>query len=135
MSSSRVILIISGIILYQAFVLAITDSADGSIAMNSIIRFFEGYRSVVPIFLFLAVVSSVLAVLINKLTDRFRILLLFPQQFILLIYAGGAIGAVIRESYADNVLRSWEFISSDQVFLIGIFVINSISITEYQGQR
>lgn len=130
MTSSRTILIISGIILYQAFILIYTDTADGSIAMNSIIRFFEGYRVIVPIYLFVAASCAVAAVVMNGVNERLRILLLFPQQFTLLIYAGGALGAMMRESYADDVLRTWAFISSDQVFLLGVFVINSMSMID-----
>lgn len=128
MSSSRAIIIIAGIILYQAFILLYTDTADGSIAMHSIIHFFGNYREIVPIFLFVASGGAIAAIVLDK--SKLRVLLLFPQHVILFIYAEGALDAMLRESYADNVLRTWTFISTDQVFLVAIFVINSMSIID-----
>lgn len=121
MTSAKFVFLVSVLLLIpQAAILATTDTADGSIAMASIIGFFGEYRGVPPWFLFAAAGCALATVLMS--VDRYRLLLLLPQQFVLFIYAGGAIGAVMRESYADFVLRTWQFIASDQLFLVVIFV-------------
>lgn len=130
MTSGKFVLLISiGLLIPQAMILLMTDSADGSIAMASIIGSFSDYRAVVPWFLVAAAGCAIAAILVpNYLSDRSRLILLLPQEFILFIYTAGALGSIMRESYADNVLRSWAFITTDQLFLIVVFAAHSMSI-------
>ena len=59
-----------------------------------------------------------------------RIALLIPQQFMLLLSAGGAIQAMIRSSFADGVQRPWPFIASDQFPAVLVAICHTCAILE-----
>ena len=58
---------------------------------------------------------------------------LFPQQFLLVISAGGALSCVLRGSYADGTLRPMAFIAADQSPAILIAVFHTFALLEIYG--
>jgi hypothetical protein len=57
------------------------------------------------------------------LPDRFLVLALLPQQFLLLVSAFGGIRAAVLGHYADGTVRPWQFIVADQLPVILLALI------------
>lgn len=64
--------------------------------------------------MYLLVAALAFASLNRRTRDDVRLLLLIPQQFILVLSAAGALQAMWLSSFADGVVRSREFIIADQ---------------------
>ena len=62
-----------------------------------------------------------------------RITILLPQQFIMIVSALGAAGAVLAGQYADGVQRPIGFIGADQFPAILAAVVHTISILDMHG--
>lgn len=109
----------------QGLIMTNTTTADGTIPLYAIINTL-GDRSVAITILFISSILVFTMLLLRNLVKfRYKILLIILQQCILMIYAAGAISAVLARSYADNVLRSSEFIGADQIFLLLVFIIHT----------
>jgi hypothetical protein len=57
------------------------------------------------------------------LPDRFLVLALLPQQFLLLVSAFGGIRAAALGHYPDGTVRPWQFIMADQLPVILLALI------------
>jgi hypothetical protein len=64
-----------------------------------------------------------------------RILLLLPQQSLLVISALGALSAIISGHFADGVVRPWGFIMADQFPIILSAILYSVSIVYLATNR
>jgi hypothetical protein len=82
-----------------------------------------------------ASVSSTLSLL--KFRDRrdLGLLLVLPQQFLLLVSMGGAIQAVILSKFADGTIRPSAFILIDQFPAILVACLHSLAIFEMYSRR
>lgn len=58
-----------------------------------------------------------------------------PQQFLLVLSSYGAISAVITSSFADGVVRPWQFIAVDQVYAVVIFCAYTIALLQHYESK
>ena len=63
----------------------------------------------------------------KSLTD---LLLLLPQQFLLMVSAGGAINAMYLSQFADGVIRPRSFLVADQMPVVFIALFHSCAILD-----
>lgn len=132
MSSDRVILLfICVILLPQAGILLYTNKADGCISSAAIIHFFGDSKPIAIAFLLLTSITSILAVVLKRfIRPQVRMVLLIPQLIALLIYASGALDAILRQNYADNDPHPWSFIFNDQLPLVAVFIAYCMSFID-----
>jgi hypothetical protein len=71
------------------------------------------------------------AILFKAAPDLARTFALIPQQLLLYLAAWGGLQAVIAGHYADGVTRPHEFILSDQLPVMLLAVIHTLSIIEF----
>lgn len=65
-----------------------------------------------------------------------RLSLLVPQQFFLLLAAGGALMAVYHGTYADGVVRTSAFIAADQApWILAALLYSASIIDDFGGRR
>lgn len=74
------------------------------------------------------IVSSLLAMYSLRVKNRFASLLIIPQQFLLILSTVGVITAIVTSSFADGVVRDWQFIFVDQVVWIVLMAFYTYSI-------
>jgi hypothetical protein len=130
-SGTTVILSVTAMHAYQGLMLALNADARGGIAlatMLSVSNLVWASRWFLVGLIFACALLALYATLRRELPERRRLVLLMPQQFLLVIVTSGAFWAVLRESYADGILRSWEFISADQVPLVALLVVHTRAI-------
>ena len=72
---------------------------------------------------------SFLSILRNKI-DWIGVLLLIPQQILLIISAGGALNNIFLGHFADGVVRSRYFIFADQLPAILITIFYTLAILQ-----
>ena len=131
-------LTVAGMHAVQAGILFSTAAANGCIAVWTLMFVSHyllpnaihetGIRLIVAGTLSLCVGCALTAVFVSRLNMMYRIALLLPQQILLVVVALGALWFVILSSYADGVLRSRWFILADQVPIMWLFVLHTVSI-------
>jgi uncharacterized membrane protein len=67
--------------------------------------------------------------------DVRSLVLLVPQQFFMLIAAGGSVQAMVTATYADGVIRPMTFIIADQMPWVLGAIFYTLAITEHFGRR
>lgn len=77
------------------------------------------------------IISSLQAIVALYVPMPWNVVLLLPQQVLLLISALGAADAIYLSHFADGVERSREFIAADQIHLIYCSVAHALAIIAY----
>ena len=95
---------------------------------------FIGNNVAIAIVLIL-VAGSATAGLVSGKQPYHQALAATPQQFLLLISAGGAVDAVIRGQYADGIERPWVFILADQLPSILVAFVHTLALLDLAGIR
>ena len=62
-----------------------------------------------------------------------RVWLCIPQQFLLMVTALGAVGAIMRQSFADGVPRPAAFIFADQLPAVLAAVFHTLALLDMGG--
>lgn len=97
-----------------AFILLIDESAVNATALNALYRYIHP-----PIFLAVAVAAAALLALVAVFTrPSWTLVLLLPQQVLLMMSAAGAIEAIWTAQFADGVVRTRGFIAADQFYSV-----------------
>ena len=66
----------------------------------------------------------------RRLATLFGSTLLVPQQYLLFVAAAGAMGAILRGTFADGVPRPWAFIATDQAPTVVLAVVHGIALLD-----
>lgn len=111
--------------LVWAGILAVDYGVTDATALNALSRFIHPEP-----FLVVVLVSAALLAIWGMLTHRpWVVLLLMPQQVLLMMSATGAFEAIWLSQFADGVVRSREFIAVDQIYSILAAVGHTVAIT------
>lgn len=125
--SDTVIVLIVLMDLWQATVFATTASANGSIGMSALLLVFH-WQWLASLALLGSALGGIVGLTCRGISPERRLAFLVPQQTLLLITALAAIYAILRGSYADGILRSFQFISCDQFPRIGASIAYTAAI-------
>lgn len=112
--SDLVIVAVSFMHLYEAVTVARTHAADGSMGVAALLSVFH-YHWLVAAGLIFVVTCAFTGEWLHQLSPTKRLALLLPQQSMLIITSTGALMWAFSGHYADGVLRSFYFISCDQL--------------------
>jgi len=131
-NASAVAASIAIMIATQGATLISGNAANGAISMAAILEIVGSDRNeIVGWFMVTALPFSVIAFATRRWLSRPLLsLCLGPQLVISLVYAMGAISAIIRGSYADGVARPPQFIFVDQVAMIVLMILHAASVAE-----
>ncbi len=88
--------------------------ATGATAVNALFRIFGSIEALIVAL----ITTSVLAIVALFTRVPWAVVLLSPQQSLLLISASGAIGAMVLSMFADGVIRPRAFIIADQMHIV-----------------
>lgn len=83
----------------------------------------------------LACTGMALAGLARPVPGRASLLLLMPQQGLLMVSAFSAASAIVESAYADGVIRSRFFIGADQAPMVLTAVIHTLALVEMHSIR
>ncbi len=109
-----IVLVVIALHICQGIALWIDPSVTGVTTISSLSRLFSRYGTV-AIFFGVAWLAFWSFYVKEPLA---RMLLMIPQQFVLLIAAVGAMTAIQESHFADGVLRPMWFLFADQVWTI-----------------
>lgn len=110
-----------------AATLLIDSSATSATAVNALFRFIT-----LPLLLVAIIATAALLALIAMVTrSQWTLLLLLPQQVLLMMSAAGAIEAVWTAQFADGVIRPRAFIAADQLYSVLAAVWHTVAIVAY----
>ena len=98
--------------------------ATGGTAVSALVNIFGSDTAVITVLIVTAVGAGV-ALLFR---DPVNVVLLVPQQSLLLMSAAGAIGAIVMGKFADGVVRPRAFIAADQIHIVLIAVAHGIAL-------
>jgi len=94
-----------------------------------------GNRYTVMACLMSSSVAAFTAMYVDGQPDARTLVLLVPQQFFMLIAAGGSVRAMVTATYADGVTRPMTFIIADQMPWVLGAIFYTGAITEHFGRR
>ncbi len=99
--------------LHLAWAILISKSHDatGATPVSALASLFKSDTALVIVLVSAAILSMV--GLVSRLP--WMVVLLMPQQSLLLISAFGGLAAIVGSQYADGVIRPQEFIAADQI--------------------
>lgn len=89
-------------------------SAIGATAVDALFKVFGSYEALS----FALLTTSIMALVALFTRVPWAVVLLVPQQSLLLISAAGAIGAMVLSQFADGVVRPRAFIIADQMHIV-----------------
>lgn len=102
--------------------------------LSSLAEFFNRSQYALSFALISSAIASYIAMATHKRPDLRTLMLLVPQQFFMLIAAGGAVAAIFSGAYADGVQRSVAFILADQIPWILAALLYTFAILEHFGR-
>ena len=106
-----------------------SDAAAWVTAINSLyVLLGKSYGAVSAAVTIAAVLAG--ASLLRGRRDIWGILLIIPQQFLLIISAHGAITAMVLSQFADGVIRPRAFIMADQMAPVLIAIFHTCAVLE-----
>ncbi len=97
-----------------AIIISKSHEATGATPVAALAALFKSDDALVIVLISAAILS--MAGLISRLP--WTVVLLMPQQSLLLISAFGAFAAIVGSQYADGIMRPREFIAADQIGVI-----------------
>jgi hypothetical protein len=83
------------------------------------------------IFLIVGVFAGVGTMWKGESNKMIGLLLLIPQQILLLISAQGAVDAMVLSAFADGVIRPREFLIADQMPVVLATVLHTVALLRY----
>lgn len=127
------IMVMYAILLHAAWAILILmdSSAMNATAVHAIAAVF-----VYPTLTALVIGGASLLACVGLWTRRPSVmLLLLPQQVVLMMSAAGAIEAMWLSQFADGVLRPWQFIAADQLYSVVAAIGHTIAIIAHAMDR
>lgn len=97
-----------------AVVLLFDNSATGATAVDALFRFIYP----IPVLSAVLAVAGGMAFWAMFTREPWVVLLLIPQQILLMMSAVGAIEAMWLQQFADGVVRDFGFIAADQMHIV-----------------
>ena len=82
----------------------------------------------------LSVVSAVVGLSIPT-KNKLHFLFFLPQYIFLLLTAGSSLNYVLQGMYADGVVRPWQFIFVDQLYVLVLAVLYTPSIFNFGKEK
>jgi len=95
-----------------AVILIFDSGGTQATALNAVYRYVEPVSFLILVLMF-AATSAMLGLILRS---PLALLLLLPQQIILMMSAAGAFEAIWTMQFADGVIRSRAFIAADQIY-------------------
>jgi len=119
--------------LIQAWLLLLFPNSGGGIALSSLMwvadNFYPGGDRILVAVTMMVCADLALVSVFRRGGSRLLALTMFvPQQVILLIMAGFVAWCTLHQTYADGVMRPWEFILNDQIGWLGLALAHSAAI-------
>ena len=133
-SSLYVVLLVSLLHLAWAVLLAVSPQAGHPTPIQPVQAVCGGRAGAIAALTASAVLALTAAVLhrrkviVATIRERLLALALIPQQFLLLVSAGGGVTAAALGHYADGTVRPWEFILGDQLPVILVAFLYTTAI-------
>ena len=108
-----------------SFILLFDHGAINATAVHALARY------IYPVGLLVWVIAgAALAALVALLTRSiWTVVLLLPQQVLLMMSASGAVEAIWLSQFADGVIRSRAFIAADQLYSVLAAIGHTMAIT------
>lgn len=113
-SVSIMVLFAVGLHLVWASILVFDHSATQATAVNALHRFIGNEL----LLAFTVAFAALVAFYAMLSRSPWTLLLLLPQQILLMMSAAGAVEAIWTAQFADGVIRSRAFIAADQVYSV-----------------
>lgn len=113
---------------YWAVVIGWRPEAVGSTPVAALLGVFHAP----PILALVLLLASVAAIVAWMCPLPWSLLLLFPQQSLLIISAIGACTAMITGTFADGVARPRAFISVDQIHIVFAAIAHGVAVVRDQ---
>ena len=111
--------------LVWAFILLFDDAATNATAVHALFRYIHP-----TLFLSYVIGAAAFAALLALFSEKpWIVILLLPQQILLMMSAAGAIEAIWLAQFADGVIRPRAFIAADQFYSILAAVGHTAAIT------
>ena len=112
-----------------ALILFIDDSALGATAIHAL------YRWIPMPWLMLVIVGAAMLALISIVSKPpWFVILLLPQQVLLVMSAAGAVEAIWLAQFADGVVRPRAFLAADQFYSILACIGHTVAIIAHTGR-
>ena len=105
-------------------------SAGNATATHSLLDLYDSPK-LVGMALILAALLALVGIL--RPSSRLTLLLLLPQQFALIVSAGGAVNAMWLSQFADGVMRPRPFIIADQSPVALMAILHTLAIIDLHG--
>lgn len=135
MSANIVNVAIGAMIAIQGALMIASDDPIGAIPMAAILGF--GWHRLIAGWLMIVVLPvSVVALSSRKVfSPLVRFGCVVPQLIVILVFAWGAITAVLHGHYADGITRPQSFILADQLSIIILMILYCVAVAEIVGKR
>lgn len=120
------IIVICSIVLhlFWAGAILVDHSALNTNSINALYRYVHEPNLLAAVL----VATSVLAIAGIFTSTPLIVLLLIPQQLVLMAAAGGAIESMWLGQFADGILRPMAFIAADQIYSVVIAIGHTVAI-------
>lgn len=113
--------------LVWAVIISVDQAALGATAVDALHRHIQS----VPALIAVLVIAAFLAAIGLFTTTPWIVLLLIPQQVLLMMSASGAVEAIWLAQYADGVVRPRAFLAADQIYSVLAAVCHTIAIAAH----
>ena len=81
--------------------------------------------------LFVVAILATIALFVARKSPVGTLLLLLPQQCVLVLSAGGAVDAMVLSQFADGVVRPRAFLMADQFPIVLATVMHTVAILDH----
>lgn len=116
--------------LVQGSLLFFGDGAGNTTSAHLLLKYIP-YPPVAGVVMAIAAIMALIElVYFHHMPDTRSIVLLLPQQVILVMAAGSAIEAMVNSHFADGVVRSRSFIIADQSVFVLLAIYYTLAIIE-----
>ncbi len=116
--------------LIQGFLLLLDKTAGNTTSAHLLLKYVPYAPLAGLIMVAAALLAMVELVYFHYIPNTGSVILLLPQQIILIMAAGSAIQAIFLSHFADGVIRSRAFIIADQSVFILLAIFYTVAIIE-----
>lgn len=126
------IMVVYAILLHVAWavIILVDDAAVNATAVNALFRWIHP----APLLALVIGVAAALAIVGLFTRVPWIVLLLMPQQILLMMSAAGAIEAIWIAQFADGVIRPRAFLAADQLYSVLAAIGHTVAIIAHAGR-